>query len=117
MKRTHVHVGGPLAPYAPSFVKALEEQGYGYRTACDHLYLMAQLSRWLEHRGLALPQLTPELGEEFVAERRRTAPSKKMPARRLEPLAGHLVRLGVLSRWERAPDDSGEQLLSLVGAG
>ena len=113
MKRTHVHVGGPLAPYAPSFVKALEEQGYGYRAACDHLYLMAQLSRWLEHRGLAVPQLTPELGDEFVAERRRTAPSKKMSARRLEPLAGHLVRLGVLPRWERAPDGSpAEELLS-----
>ena len=40
-----VHVKGPLAPYAAGFVEVLVRQGY--RSATDHLYMMAQLSRWL----------------------------------------------------------------------
>ncbi|HTT91960.1 MAG TPA: hypothetical protein VMF65_20565 [Acidimicrobiales bacterium] len=51
-------------------------------------------------------QLTPELAGAFVAERRRSASSSKMSARRLEPLAGHLVNSGVLAAWGTAPGAS-----------
>ena len=44
-KRMHVRVTGPLAPYVTGFEEDLTEQGY--RSTGDHLYVMAQMSRWL----------------------------------------------------------------------
>jgi integrase/recombinase XerD len=114
MRPRRVRVGGPLAIYAPSFEEALVERGY--RASHEQLYLMAQLSRWLERNGLVVPQLTPELAEAFVAERRRAAPSHHISVRRLAPLAGHLVSLGVLPAWQAAPKASpAEDLLGHYG--
>ena len=67
---------------------------------------MAQLSRWLEREGVEVHELTPALAGAFVAERRRDAASDKTSVRRLAPLAGHLVSLGVLPGWEAVPDVS-----------
>ena len=111
MRPRNVRISGPLAPYAPSFEEALVAQGY--RAPHEQLYLMAHLSRWLERHGLEASQLTAELAGAFVAERRRSAPSSKLSARRLEPLGHYLVGSGVLAAWGAAPDASpAEELLA-----
>jgi integrase/recombinase XerD len=111
MTPRHVRMRGPLAPYAPSFEEALVAQGY--RAPHDQLYLMEQLSQWLERHELGAFQLTPELAGAFVAERQRTAPSSKLSARRFGPLGKHLVSLGVLAGWAPAPGASpSEELLA-----
>ena len=111
MRPRNVRINGPLAPYAPSFEEALVAQGY--RAPHEQLYLMAQLSRWLEQHRLEVSQLTPELAEAFVAERHRSAPATKLSARRVEPLGDHLVSLGVLASWRAATDGSpAEELLA-----
>lgn len=111
MRPRRVHVNGPLAPYAASFEKTLVEQGY--KASHCQLHLMAQLSRWLERHGLAGAQLTPDLAHAFIAERRQNAPSHHISVRRLEPLATHLVNLGVLPSWGAAPKSSPvEELLA-----
>jgi hypothetical protein len=56
-----------LAPYAAGFEDALARQGY--RSPTDHLYVMAQLSRWLLIEQLKPADLTAAgLEVRFVQE-------------------------------------------------
>jgi hypothetical protein len=50
---------GPLAAHVEGFCAALVQLGYVPRTARDHGYVLAHLSRWLESEGLALSEFTP----------------------------------------------------------
>jgi site-specific recombinase XerD len=108
-KAGRVRVTGPLAPYAASFEKSLADRGY--KAKRGQLYLMAQLSRWLGHRGLDGCDLAPALADAFVAERRLSAPSRHISVRRLGLLVEHLVGSGVIATWERAPDSSPTEVL------
>ena len=62
-----VRVGGPLAPFAVGFEEDLARQGY--RSASDHLYVMAQLSRWMDSEMLGVANLSPTRIEDFVGWR------------------------------------------------
>ncbi len=61
----HVAVTGPLAPFAAGFEENLAEQGYKCRAASDHLYLMAQVSRWLVTERLDAEDLSASGVESF----------------------------------------------------
>ena len=43
-------VTGALAPYAEGFRRELSRQGYSPSTASEHMYLIGELSRWLDGR-------------------------------------------------------------------
>jgi hypothetical protein len=51
---TRVKVIGPLAPWVARFRSSLSEQGFTRSAVTQHTRLLAQLSRWLLDRGLAL---------------------------------------------------------------
>lgn len=63
---------GPLAPYVDGLRGELSTLAYAPSTVTSHLALWAQLSRWLERRGLDPSELTAAGIEEFLAERRQT---------------------------------------------
>lgn len=62
-------VTGALAPYAEGFRKELSRQGYSPWTAPEHMYLMSDLSRWLDGRDLSPAQLSSARIEEFLIYR------------------------------------------------
>ena len=66
----HPQVTGVLALHAHGFEQELLRLGYSPFTASEHLYLMADLSRWLDHRGLGLAELSAARAEKFLCERR-----------------------------------------------
>jgi integrase/recombinase XerD len=67
---SRVRVTGPFAPYAEGFRGELAQLGYGRDTTALQLWLMDDLSRWLEGRGLDGTGLAPGVVAAFVAERR-----------------------------------------------
>src|ERR1035438_7517689 len=67
-KPRNVRVTGPLAPYAAGFEEDLA--GQGYRSTSDHLYVMAQVSRWLDGRKLGAGDLSATHVEQFLCWRR-----------------------------------------------
>ena len=91
-----VRVTGPLAGYVGGFRSELEARGYRPGTVANQLYLTAELSRWLEVRGLAVADLTVVRVEEFVAVRRARVQVLSISPGALGALLDHLDGLGVL---------------------
>jgi site-specific recombinase XerD len=63
---------GPLEPHLDDFAGLLAEQGYSRQAARQKLRLAADLSRWLERKGLPVEELDEErVGDFFSARWRR----------------------------------------------
>ena len=62
-------VSGPLASFDAAYRSWLAARGYSPRTVNDRIWQLDGLSRWLEREHLAVGELTPERGEQFVAAR------------------------------------------------
>jgi integrase/recombinase XerD len=67
---SRVRVSGPLARHAITFGDQLLLAGYPPERAVRHLQLLAQLSRWMEARGLGEAELCEERLCEFLDARR-----------------------------------------------
>lgn len=94
----YVHVTGPLARYAAGFEEDLA--GQGYRSVSDHLYVMAQLSRWLLIHNLGAADLSASDVETFVHWRSDAGYVSSLSLARMSRLVEHLVAIGVVSRFE-----------------
>jgi site-specific recombinase XerD len=94
-----VRVVGPLAGFADGYRAHLAERGYSLSGARDRLYLLAQVSRWLEAEGLdpeALASATV-LGR-YIVWRREQGYRSWLSPKSLRGLVGYLDGLGVLAR-------------------
>ncbi|MHB2024424.1 MAG: site-specific integrase [Mycobacteriales bacterium] len=67
---SRVSVSGPLARHAVAFGDQLLLAGYPPERAVRHVQLLAQLSRWMESRGLGEAELCEERLSEFLQARR-----------------------------------------------
>ena len=95
--RSRVLVSGPLAMYADGFRLALARRGYRPSSIEGQLRLMAHLSCWLRTRGLAAGELTVDVAERFVGERRRAGRREWVTVTPgLSPLLEHLGRVGAV---------------------
>ncbi|HEX6021415.1 MAG TPA: site-specific integrase [Solirubrobacter sp.] len=81
--------------FASGFVGELARLGYRRTPATFQLQLMAHVSRWLQGEGLGAGELTSEVVERFLAERRAAGYTNYVTARALAPLLGYLRGLGV----------------------
>lgn len=96
-----VRVSGPLAVFADGFRAHLVERGYSPGSARCHLYVLAQVSRWMKAEGLDLGGLTSQaLKQRFVAGRRRLGYVSRLSSGELRPLVDYLDGLGLLSAGE-----------------
>ena len=107
----HVRVTGPLAPFAAGFEEKLTEQGYMCRAASDHLYVMAQLSRWLVAEGLGAVGLSASGVERFADCRRGSGYVTSSSSIRMSRLVDFLVGIGVVARFEPAVPSTPIELL------
>ncbi len=105
----HVHVEGPLAPYAAGFEEELA--GQGYRSASDHLYVMAQVSRWLAGQQLGAEDLSASGVEKFLHWRGAAGFVSSLSLSRMARLLDHLVGTGVIPRFEPAVAGTPVELL------
>jgi integrase/recombinase XerD len=92
---SRVRVSGPLKVFAAGFAAELARLGYRRTPATFQLQLMAHASRWLQREGLGADDLTSEVVERFLAERRAAGYTNYVTARAMAPLLGYLRGLGV----------------------
>lgn len=87
-------VSGPLAPFAGGVVDRLLAEGYLEETARELMAVVAELSDWLDERGLVAGNLSGQVVEEFFSggdrSRRRRSP------RSLAQVMGYLRSVGVV---------------------
>jgi len=111
-----VRVRGPLAEFAPLVAAEAREYGYTPLTAASVLRLMANLSRWMEARGMSAQDLSRERAREFTAARRAAGHRSGRSLRSLAPVLAALARAGVLAPDSPAGPASGqERLLAAFG--
>mgnify|MGYP001202705333 CR=1 FL=1 len=93
---SRVRVTGPLEAYAPGFAAALTRVGYRRDPTADQLRVLAHLSRWLAAEGLSAAELTPAVGDAFLAARRAAGYTLWLSPKALVPLLHHLRGIGVV---------------------
>ncbi|HEX5925336.1 MAG TPA: site-specific integrase, partial [Baekduia sp.] len=86
---------GPLEVFASGFAAELARLGYRRVPVVFQLQLMAHASRWLGREGLGPDNLTSEVVERFLAERRAAGYTNYVTGRAVAPLLGYLRGLGV----------------------
>jgi len=111
-----VRVRGPLAEFAPLVAAEAREHGYTPLTTASVLRLMANLSRWMEARGMSAQDLSRERAREFTAARRAAGRRSGRSPRSLAPVLAALARAGVLAPDSLAvPASEQERLLAAFG--
>ncbi len=93
-KASRVRVNGPLTAYASGFAGELARAGYTENATADQVRLLAHLSRWLANQGLGAAELTPEVGDAFLAARRAAGYMLWLSPKALMPLLQYLRSLG-----------------------
>jgi hypothetical protein len=105
-----VVVTGPLLSYVDGFCSQLGRWGYSPAGAAELVQLMAHLSRWLDGQRLVAADLTGEVVERFLADRRRRY-RKRLTGRALGPLLIYLRGVGAVSEPTQRDDGSDVALL------
>ena len=90
-------VSGPLGDHAAGYRKELAALGYSPWTASAHMYLMADVSRWLDENEVAPEAFTSACVNQFLASRRAAGQRRRLSRRGLIPLLGFLRAAGVLA--------------------
>jgi hypothetical protein len=90
------HAGAPLEKYIEGFETELVRLGFTPFSARGQLSLMRHLSRWLQSQGLLVEDLTVELIELFLFERRASHVAL-FGHRALRPLLNWLAASGVIA--------------------
>jgi integrase/recombinase XerD len=90
-----VRIGGPLAQFAAGIEKALVADGYSGEWARLLAVLTAEVSCWLEVRGLQADDLSGELVGKFFAKR-GSSRSRCRTARSFRPVMDHLRSVGAV---------------------
>lgn len=105
--KTRVHIHGPLEVRAEGFAAELRRRGFAPTSVGNQLYLMAHLSRWLDGQGLFGEDLTVELVEAFLRERRRRYTALYTRAA-LQPLLDWLAVSGAMRVEATSPPEQPE---------
>jgi integrase/recombinase XerD len=108
-----VRVGGPLAEFAPLVAAEARERGYTPVSTARVLRRMANLSRWMEARGMGAGDLSRGRAREFTAARRAEGRSSGRSLRSLAPVLTALAGAGVLAADSPGgPQSAQERLLA-----
>jgi integrase/recombinase XerD len=113
--RREILVSGPLAGRAAGFAAYLSGCGYAESSTKHHLYLMADLSAWLDGQGLAAGDLTGPAAGRFW-EDLRVRGSYLVKGTSLGPLLDYLRSTGVLPQYPAdGPASAADALLQDYG--
>ncbi len=92
-----VRVVGPLAPFVGGIEEVLVADGYREESARTLIRVVAELSRWLDERGLGAGDLSGEVIRQFFATGGGLS-CQRRSVRSLQSIVMYLASLGVLGR-------------------
>ncbi len=90
-----VRVSGPLAVHAHELAGELLRRGHAPERAARHVQLLAQLSRWMQARGLAACDLSEETVAQFLTGRTAAGYAEKYSTRWMLGLLGRVPALAI----------------------
>jgi site-specific recombinase XerD len=103
LKRLHF---GPLGNHIDSFAQILMVQGYQASTAKHKIRIVADLSRWLEQKGLRVKDLDEAKLNQYLLYKGRRGSIFKIEPSTLRMLLEHLRETGVVADSVRVDNDS-----------
>ncbi len=109
---SQVRVSGPLAPHADGFRAALDAQGFSPWSQMFYLHLLADVSRWLDQRGLDASGLTDANASAFRQDRRSRGRARFRGTQGLALLLSFLRDAGAAP--QPAPAGTGDETEALV---
>jgi site-specific recombinase XerD len=93
---SRIPVTGELSPLVEEFRNVLRENGFNRRTVAAHTRLVADLSTWLNERGLKAEEFSVDEIPVFLADRRSAGRTALVSARGVAPLLQFLRDRGVI---------------------
>src|SRR3989442_8404999 len=102
----HCRCAGPLDPYIEGFGALLDARGYARATETQKLQLVADFSRWLDHRRLEIGDVDERRGPEVVRTPRRRRRAHRRARLTLRTLCEYLRQIDVISPLTAAPDST-----------
>jgi len=106
-----VRLSGPLREFGPGFVDELERQGYSPLGATLQMRLMARVSSRMQAEGLVCAQLSGDVVERVLAERRAAGRRDYVTARAVAPLLAYLRKLGAVPSSPPVPPSTRAEML------
>lgn len=106
-----MHGQGPLVPFAEGLSRELRVQGHPRSSVEHYIDLMGQLDRWLITESLGAGDVTAEVAQRFLDERRRGGHNRVPTLAALSPLFEYLRTQGVLTPSEASPATPQEKLV------
>lgn len=94
-----------MGPHVDGFAGSLIKQGYSRRTVRPKVWLIGELSRWLDARGIALRQLDEQLVATFLRDTLKARRPRDGDKVTLEAVLRHLREVGAV-RTPAAQDDT-----------
>jgi site-specific recombinase XerD len=108
-------VDGPLEGFLPAFAEELQRLGFRRVSAEQQVCFLAHLDRWMGRTGLAVGDLTADVVDAFLRERRAAGYALYRSRRAIAPLLEFLAAREVLPVDEPTPPGPVERLLGEYG--
>jgi integrase/recombinase XerD len=105
-------VRGPFAGCAAGYEQELRRLGYHGEHLQRHVAVVSELSRWMQHRGLPVEQLSRTHLEVFFAERRQRGCGSLVTTRSVGALVAWLAEGGVVLRAAEPAPGSIDELVA-----
>ena len=121
IRRLHA---GPLGVHIDAYAALLQEQGYACQSACVHLQVIADFSRWLQRRELGADDIDAQTLQRYLHCRRRFVGRYRGASSALDKILGMLRDRGiakhdtppvVIDAGDRAEEDFKRYLLQERG--
>jgi len=87
---------GPLSEHLDAYAVAVAEQGYTHHSIRQQVVVIADLSRWLNQKPIALQDLDSKAVDRFLRLRRRQQRLRRGDLKALERLLAMLRQIGVV---------------------
>lgn len=102
---------GPMAPWASGMAERLKTLGYAPYTTARQMELVAELSGFLQRRGLRVGEIDPEVMKEFLGSSRTKRWSRRPTPKRLAWLVRYLREVGMVPTPVPPPPESRDEVL------
>jgi hypothetical protein len=103
---------GPLSEHLDAYAAAVAAQGYGHHSIRQQIVVIADFSRWLQQKHLAIQALDSEVVARFLRLRRRQQRVRRGDPKALGRLLAMLRQIGVMKHQPPVADSARSRIVA-----
>src|SRR5450631_3664193 len=103
---------GPLSEHLDAYATAVAAQGYGRHSIRQQIVVIADFSRWLQQKHIAIQALDSEVVDRFLRLRRRQQRVRRGDPKALDRLLAMLRQIGVVQRQPPVADSARSRIVA-----